>query len=320
MDRKEEILEKLTGIQSSRLSYYAELTRAMEEMKKKSNQLRILNQLTKIHVNESWEGISRYLASQLRQAFDFDVFILSLCDASVVANHICWMENGQWLSRTQAMGDASRADMSTDVSDLIPWGREPQNRLSVPLQNQLGQRVGELILLNHAALQYSEEEFSFLQVAADYVGVVIENILLFKDLSKKVNLEAQLIQSAKLAALGEMAAGVAHELNSPLTAILGNVQLLMRGSSGEAAAQMLEDIYRCGLRCRKIIQNLLTFARQDEYAWESLNLNEVVGGVLELIGYQLQVSGITVQTRLSDDLPLFRAAASKLNRSSLTCC
>ena len=78
-----------------------------------------------------------------------------------------------------------------------------------------------------------------------------------------------------------MSAGVAHELNSPLTAIVGDSQLLLRETSPEDPHyQLIKDIHSSGLRCQKIIQNLLTFSRQDEYTFEEVDLNKVVKSAL----------------------------------------
>ncbi|MGB9825737.1 MAG: sensor histidine kinase [Desulfofundulus sp.] len=101
----------------------------------------------------------------------------------------------------------------------------------------------------------------------------------------------------ELAAIGEMAAGVAHELNSPMTVIIGNTQMLQRELGPEhPASQLLRDIVTCGLRCKKIIQNLLTFARQEPPVVASTDLNEVVERVLSLVKYQINRNGINVYT------------------------
>lgn len=165
---------------------------------------------------------------------------------------------------------------------------------SVALQSRLQRVFGFLTLLHDTPVENDSEHLVLFQQIAEHVGVSVENMILFKDVSEKVKIEAQLVQSAKMAAIGEMAAGVAHELNSPLTAILGNIQLLMREIKTEPYSQMMNDIYQCGVRSKKIIQNLLTFSRQEEYPFERLNMNDLVEDVLGLIGYQLTVSGVTI--------------------------
>ncbi len=140
-------------------------------------------------------------------------------------------------------------------------------------------------------------------------------IIYMKDVTEKVHTEAQLMHSGKLAAIGEMAAGVAHELNSPLTAILGNSQLLMRQfEKGTTAYQQLEDIKNCGDRCKNIIRNLLTFSRQDHYVFEECSLNFAVEQVLTLIGYQIERQNIEITTKLDESLPLVEGGVQQIEQ------
>lgn len=130
-------------------------------------------------------------------------------------------------------------------------------------------------------------------------------IIYMIDITEKRKMEAQLIQSAKLAAIGEIAAGIAHELNNPLTVILGNSQLLLRYiAEQDRNHKLLADIYTCGKRCKTIIQNLLTFSRQDEYIFEQFSINEAVEQVTSIITDQLKKENITLQKNLTNDLPL----------------
>lgn len=130
-------------------------------------------------------------------------------------------------------------------------------------------------------------------------------IVYITDVTEKRKIEAQLIHSGKLAAIGEMAAGVAHELNNPLTAILGNAQLLMRKTDQSTKAyQLLTDINDCGKRCKLIIQNLLTFSRQDEYLFQDCSLNHAVEQVLGLIRDQIEKQNIQIETYLNPTLKL----------------
>ncbi|MBC7962125.1 MAG: GAF domain-containing protein [Steroidobacteraceae bacterium] len=130
--------------------------------------------------------------------------------------------------------------------------------------------------------------------------------IILKDVTEKIKMEGRLVQSAKLAALGEMAAGVAHELNSPMTVIIGTAQLTARelreDGQPERAAE-LEDIVNSGLRCKRIIQNLLTFSRQDQQPATEIDLNAEARLVLGMIKYQINRSQITIRERPAEDLP-----------------
>lgn len=136
-----------------------------------------------------------------------------------------------------------------------------------------------------------------------------------KDVTEQCKIYAQLMQSGKLAAIGEMAAGVAHELNSPMTAILGNAQMLLRDlEENDPRADYVKDIVNCGLRCKRIIQNLLTFSRQDERPMSSININEVVERVLSLVKYQINRNNVQIETRLDSQLPTVQANGHQLDQ------
>lgn len=142
--------------------------------------------------------------------------------------------------------------------------------------------------------------FPLLNEEGKVVGIVNNS----QNVTERVYMQEQLIQSAKLAAVGEMAAGVAHELNSPLTAVLGDAQLLLRRLGQEHPGYpLLMDIKNCGSRCKRIIQNLLAFSRQEQYGCESINLNQVVENSLALVSYQIEKNNIKIITKLHPELP-----------------
>lgn len=148
-------------------------------------------------------------------------------------------------------------------------------------------------------------------------GGIGEVVISLRDVTERVNLEAQLVQSAKLVAIGELAAGVAHELNSPLTAVIGNAFLLQRDFSRlpeERRNSLLEDIRKCGVRCKKIVDNLRTFARQEGYVWEEVDLNEVVADALSLLGHQLEKAGVRLVQDLHPGLPRVRGSRQHLEQ------
>lgn len=144
------------------------------------------------------------------------------------------------------------------------------------------------------------------------VESVIQHI---KNVTEQIKMEAQLMESGKLAAIGEMAAGVAHELNSPMTVIIGNSQIILRDcETGGASAELVRDIYNCGLRCKKIIQNLLTFSRQDHRPMSRTSLNDVVDRVLSLIQYQINRNHVEINVELDHCLPKVLANEHQLDQ------
>lgn len=139
--------------------------------------------------------------------------------------------------------------------------------------------------------------------------------IILKDVTEKTKMEAQLVHSAKLAALGEMAAGVAHELNSPMTVVIGTSQMLAREFADDSIeAESLQDIINCGLRCKGIIQNLLTFARQDLEPMTSTDINKEVRKVLGLIRYQINRDQIRIIDRLDSELPMVNANGPQIQQ------
>jgi two-component system NtrC family sensor kinase len=141
--------------------------------------------------------------------------------------------------------------------------------------------------------------------------------IIMKDVTKKLKMEAQLVQSAKMVALGVMAAGVAHELNSPMTVIIGTAQMLARDIQNDEdteRAEALSDIINCGLRCKRIIQNLLTFSRQDQAPFTRINLNAEAERVLDMIQYQINRSQIAIFEHFDRELPKIKANGPQIQQ------
>jgi len=115
--------------------------------------------------------------------------------------------------------------------------------------------------------------------------------------------QSQMVQMAKLSALGEMIAGVAHELNNPLTGIIGYTELLLSSEAAEKFRRQIQKIYKQADRCRKIIQNLMIFSREQSSEKVICSLNKILQEVLEIINYQLTSDGVKIYKDFACDLP-----------------
>ena len=116
--------------------------------------------------------------------------------------------------------------------------------------------------------------------------------------------QAQLIQSEKLSGIGEFVAGVAHELNNPLTTVMGFSELLQMGDSPPQQKRHLQMIHQSAVRCRKIVQNLLSFSRKHQPERKAAALNKLIEESVEILAYQLRTSGIEIVTEFDAQLPL----------------
>jgi signal transduction histidine kinase len=148
-------------------------------------------------------------------------------------------------------------------------------------------------------------------------------ILIIHDLSERRQLEAekeqiqhQLFQSSKLASVGELSAGVAHEINNPLNGIINFAQLLKDDEVArtEEHRRMVDGIIDEGERIARIVRALLTFARQDPHELTRVNIAETIDASLSLFGHQLKKDGIAVEIEIEDGLPPVMADGPRLRQ------
>ena len=125
------------------------------------------------------------------------------------------------------------------------------------------------------------------------------------DEAEKLRMAArQLIDNEKLSALGQLIAGVAHELNNPLAVVMGNAQLMMTYGLDKKSNEKAESIYNSAVRSQKIVKNLLSFARQAPSKKTLVELNKVINDCLELKAYDYKSNGIHVVCDFDNDLPI----------------
>ena len=128
-------------------------------------------------------------------------------------------------------------------------------------------------------------------------------------------MQAHLIQSEKLAGVGKLAAGVAHEINNPLTCVLTNSSLMLSDlPPDDPRREDLQTVVDETLRCRKIVKGLLDFARQTKPQKQNLNLNKVVEDVLSLVRNQASFHNIAIHTEMDPVLPTVLADADQMRQ------
>jgi two-component system NtrC family sensor kinase len=124
-----------------------------------------------------------------------------------------------------------------------------------------------------------------------------------RNITQRRELERQLRQTEKLSTTGKLVAGVAHELNNPLTSIIGYATMLQRSDLPESYQEDLEVIFRQAQRARIIVRDLLTFARKFDLETVPIDINNIITGSLSLMKTQLQKHAINVVTSLDPNLP-----------------
>jgi PAS domain S-box-containing protein len=234
-----------------------------------------------------------------------------------VADHRLTEANNRFC---EILGFGAQKVVGRDVREVIRAGRGQDG--GGALADLLDGRVsgeGEFVVENAAgaALPVS---VSFNTLSTDTERLII---LIIRDLSSRRRLEAereqmqqQLYQTAKLASLGELAAGVAHEINNPLNGVINFAQLLKDEGAGRTdfERQMIDGVIEEGERIASIVRGLLTFARHDDNRRAVVSLPEAVRTSLALFGRQFEKDGIGVETDLPEDLPRLYADASRLRQ------
>jgi two-component system NtrC family sensor kinase len=168
------------------------------------------------------------------------------------------------------------------------------NQVLVSLQSTRGAHVGCISLSDPREVsRVNEEEMSKIELLAGDLAVTIDNAALHR----------QLARSEKLAAIGQLVAGVAHELNNPLTSIVGYSELISDDLPQGPARQKLDKMVREAQRMKRIIENLLRFARQNNLEKKSANLELLLHDVLALREYHLRNNDVEVQLQIEPDLP-----------------
>jgi len=127
-------------------------------------------------------------------------------------------------------------------------------------------------------------------------------VYIMKDITETRRLKDQVYHLDKLSSLGTLTSGVAHEINNPLTGIIGYTEMLMLDEKNEGSRKYLQKVYDSALRCKKIVENMLTFSRQKSAQKSPENINDVLDNTIELHEYVLKSTNIEI-VREYDKVP-----------------
>ncbi len=204
---------------------------------------------------------------------------------------------------------------------------EISSAISVPLR--IEERIVGTLNVNESARdkEFGEEELRALTLFADQAALALEKAQLYRDSQRQLEkllsvldelsrTQAQLVHSEKLASLGVLAGGVAHEINNPLMVILGRTELmLMEEEQSADVTRNLETIRQETERIGQIVQGLLTFARKSRQdKSEPVNLNDVLERTIMLAEHQLTVGNVQVTKELDPGLPTIQANPGQLQQ------
>lgn len=176
---------------------------------------------------------------------------------------------------------------------------------------------------------FGRADVQFLNTLMTYIAYALDNARLLEDarqsalrLQEVVHdqqlrltiAQQEMVQAEKLAAMGQLLAGVAHELNNPLSVVVGRTALLQQKLGGGPLAVQVEKIARAADRCSRIVRNFLALARQHPPERSEVRLNVIVQEALELLAYPLRLDNVEVTTSLAEDLPVLWADPHQLHQ------
>jgi len=179
---------------------------------------------------------------------------------------------------------------------------------------------GEVIILKKDGTEL-DAEISSASITDPTLGVPTGTVTIIEDITQRKKLESEKLElehktqiASRLASVGEMASGIAHEINNPLTGVIGFADLLMKKDIPEDVRKYVQTIHDGAQRVAGIVSRLLTFARQEKPSRDSADINGILENTLALRRYELETSNIEIDTQFATDLPRTMADAGQLQQ------
>jgi PAS domain S-box-containing protein len=231
-----------------------------------------------------------------------NVGVLAVDLAGLVESWNTRMEQLFGVARQQAVGEQLSSLLPTELANEIV-ARGDQEQITGIYKQRL-QHLGKTLTLNVSITPLVSKS-----------GERIGRLLLFDDVTQRESMEQQMTQTEKLTSLGLLAAGVAHEVNTPLAVISNYIQMLAKQMpEGDPKQAIIEKIVKQTFRASEIVNNLLNFSRTGAAEVVDIDVNRVVEETLSLVAHPLKTSQIQVVRQFGATLPAVRGSANKLQQ------
>lgn len=303
-----------------------EMKHAEDEIRRRNRELYVLNNIA-VTFNQSFDldEILQLIMLQIVELLGTDTASVYLFDdqtnallkkaayghrSSVAADNDMFVLPADFVealrsNHTEIVDHQSRGKLPEIVTDII--AREGLHAWMWVVLWRKEKMLGVLATSSRAVRNFNRSEEGVLIAVGRQLATTIEKIQLYHETRRAYEdlrrTQEQLLQSEKMSAVGQLISGVAHELNNPLTAILGYAQLLESEKLDARVQEFIQKLYKQAQRTQKIVQNLLSFARQHKPQRVHVDLRSVMEDTIALRDYDLKVNNITVQRDFEAVLP-----------------
>ena len=304
-----------------------EIKRAEDEVRRRNRELYVLNNIA-VALNQSFDldEILELTIAQITDLFSTDTAAVYIFNeqTSSMQKRASWGHRSSWVTETRdfilppeflEMIRGTRAEIISHedlprLPELVHKFVEAENLQSwlwVVLWRK-DRILGLLCTSSRFEKDFSSSDESVMTAVGRQLATTIDKVQLYDETRQAYDdlrrTQEQLLQSEKMSAVGQLISGVAHELNNPLTAILGYAQLLESEQLDPRIQEFILKLHKQAQRTQKIVQNLLSFARQHKPQKLHVDLCRVVEEAIALRDYDLKVHNIRVEREFSADVPV----------------